>query len=234
MATEPKRRLAIFDLDNTLLAGDSDYLWGQFLVEQAIVDGPAYERENRRFYEQYKAGTLDIYEFQRFSLRPLAEQPPERLQGLRRRFAESRIQPIIARQTPELLRRHRARGDEALIITATNRFVTEPIAQLLGVPHLLATDPEMRDGRFTGEVAGTPCFQRGKVLRLEEWLAARRERFAEHWFYSDSHNDVALLEVADMAVAVNPDPQLAELARARRWTVLDLRTRELPADWPGP
>lgn len=225
-------KLAIFDLDNTLLAGDSDYLWGQFLVEQAIVDGPAYERENRRFYEQYKAGTLDINEFQRFSLRPLVENPLEQMLALRRSFVETRITPIIARHALELLRRHRARGDETLIITATNRFVTEPIANLLGVPQLLATEPAMHDGRYTGEIAGEPCFQRGKVLRLEEWLAAGGKRFSEHWFYSDSHNDVPLLEVADVPVAVNPDAQLGELARARHWPVLDLRDSDLPADWP--
>ncbi len=233
MANPVKRRLAIFDLDNTLLAGDSDYLWGQFLVEQGIVNGPAYQQDNRRFYEQYKAGSLDINEFQRFSLRPLVENPLERMLALRRLFVETRVAPIVARHTPELLRRHSARGDEILIITATNRFVTEPIAQLLGVPQLLATDPEMRDGRYTGEIAGTPCFQRGKVLRLEEWLAAGGKSFSEHWFYSDSHNDVPLLEVADVPVAVNPDSQLSELARARRWPVLDLRNADLPNDWPA-
>ncbi|MGH8528303.1 MAG: HAD family hydrolase [Nevskiales bacterium] len=231
MAIEAKRRLAIFDLDNTLLAGDSDYLWGQFLVEQGIVDGPAYERENRRFYEQYKAGTLDIQEFQRFSLQPLVQNPLEQMHELRRRFVQTRIEPIIARHALELLRRHRTRGDETLIITATNRFVTEPIASLLGVPQLLATDAEMRDGRYTGEIAGTPCFQRGKVLRLEEWLAAKGQRFSEHWFYSDSHNDVPLLEVADVPVAVNPDPQLNELARARAWPILDLRSERFPENW---
>lgn len=226
------RRLAIFDLDNTLLAGDSDYLWGQFLVEQGVVNGPQYERENRRFYEQYKAGTLDIAEFQRFSLTPLVRNPLDKMQELLRSFVESRVQPIIARHAPELLQRHRASGDELLIITATNRFVTEPIAALLGVPQLLATDAEIRDGRYTGEMRGTPCFQRGKVLRLEEWLSQRGERFGEHWFYSDSHNDVPLLEVADVAVAVNADPQLTELAQARGWRQLDLRSGELPADWP--
>ncbi len=232
MAASTQRRLAIFDLDNTLLAGDSDYLWGQFLVEQGVVDGPAYERENRRFYEQYKAGTLDIAEFQRFSLRPLAQNPLEKMQRLQQSFVDSRVRPIVARHAPELLKRHRARGDELLIITATNRFITEPIAALLGVTQLLATDAEIRDGRYTGEMSGTPCFQRGKVLRLEDWLGQRKERFSEHWFYSDSHNDVPLLEVADVAVAVNPDPQLAELAQARGWRKLDLRSGELPADWP--
>ena len=227
------RRLAIFDLDNTLLAGDSDYLWGQYLVEQGIVDGPAYERENRRFYEQYRAGTLDIAEFQRFSLRPLTQNPPEKMQRLRQSFVESRVRPIVARHTPELLRRHQARGDELLIITATSRFITAPIAQLLGVEHLLATEAEQRDGRYTGEMSGTPCFQRGKVLRLEEWLSQRAERFGEHWFYSDSHNDVPLLEVADVPVAVNADPQLAGLAQARGWRTLDLRNGDFPPDWPG-
>lgn len=215
--------LAIFDLDNTLLAGDSDYLWGQFMVEQGLVDGGTYERENRRFYEAYQAGSLDIREFLRFSLRPLREHGAERLTALRSRFVDDKILPIIPTATRELLALHRARGDELLIITATNRFITEPIAAELGVEKLVATDPEIIDGHYTGEIAGIPCFQAGKVARLHAWLEADGRRFTRTWFYSDSHNDLPLLEEVDCPVAVDPDESLREAARAHGWPVISLR-----------
>ena len=167
--------LAIFDLDNTLLAGDSDYLWGVFLAEQGAVDGAHYERENERFYQEYKEGRLDIFEFLRFSLRPLSENDPDTLRGWHRNFMEQKIEPILLPRADELLERHRRQGDTLLIITATNAFVTAPIARRLGVEHLLATEPEMRGGRYTGNVAGTPCFQEGKVERLHDWLERRHE-----------------------------------------------------------
>ncbi len=217
------QKLALFDLDNTLLAGDSDYLWGQFMVERGLVDGPRYASENRRYYEAYKAGTLDIREFLRFSLRPLRDNDPDVLKNWRRQFVAEKIIPIIPAASHELLRLHRARGDELLIITATNRFVTEPIAAELGVAHLLATDPEIVDGRYTGEISGTPCFQSGKVERLGEWLAQRGTSYAERWFYSDSHNDLPLLEQVEHPVAVDPDDLLQERALARGWPVVSLR-----------
>jgi len=151
--------LALFDLDNTLLAGDSDYLWGRFLGAEGVVDGEFYERENQRYYDLYNAGELDIDEFLRFSLRPLADNSPERLNALRSRFLDQQIRPIITPAATQLVDRHRQRGDTLMIITATNRFVTEPIAALLDIPHLLATEPEQVDGRYTGRVAGLPCFQ---------------------------------------------------------------------------
>ena len=218
--------LAIFDLDNTLLAGDSDYEWGQYLVRKGIVDGEAYERANRAFYEQYKAGTLDIYEFARFAFRPLAENRLEDLHAWRDEFMREQIEPIILPKARELLARHRARGDTLMIITATNRFVTEPIAAALGVDHLLATDPEFRDGRYTGEIAGVPCFQAGKVTRLEHWLADHAENLDGSWFYSDSHNDVPLLERVDHPVAVDADVTLCELAQQRGWHQMSLRFSE--------
>lgn len=215
--------LAIFDLDNTLLAGDSDYLWGRYLAEQGIVDGETYERENQRFYDQYRAGELDIFEFLRFSLRPLAEQPAERLESLRARFLADRIRPIVPADARALLDHHRGRGDTLLIITATNRFVTEPIAELLGVPHLIATDPERIDGRYTGNVAGTPSYREGKVQRLREWMERRGEGWSGSWFYSDSHNDLPLLERVERPVAVDPDPPLRDTATARGWPIISLR-----------
>ena len=215
--------LAIFDLDNTLLAGDSDYLWGQFLVEQGIVDGPNYEEANRRFYDQYKAGTLDIYEFCAFSMGPLTQHEPAQLYAWRAQFVREKIEPIIAAGTPALLERHRAQGDRLLIMTATNRFITEPIAELLNIANLIATDPEMKDGRYTGRVAGIPNFQDGKVQRLERWRAQQTEKFAHTYFYSDSRNDIPLLLKADTAVAVDADEVLLAEAAKRGWPMISLR-----------
>ncbi len=163
--------LAIFDLDNTLLGGDSDYLWGQFLVEQGLVDGEAYERENQRFYDDYEAGTLDIYEYQAFMLRPLTEYPLTEMLAWREQFIAEKIQPILLPRAVDLLERHRTAGDTLLIVTATNRFITAPIAERFDVPHLLATEPEFTESRFTGRLIGIPCFQHGKVERLDQWLA---------------------------------------------------------------
>lgn len=216
-------RLAIFDLDNTLLAGDSDYLWGQFLIEQGCVDRAVYERENQRFYDAYKAGTLDIQEFCHFSFAPLAATDFATLQAWRRRFVAEKIAPIVAPLAPALLERHRLQGDHLLITTATNRFVTEPIAELLGVDTLIATDPEFVDGRYTGRVAGLPNFQSGKVTRLEAWLADRAEPVTQMTAYSDSHNDLPLLLRADVAVAVDADPRLLAEARQRGWAAISLR-----------
>lgn len=215
--------LALFDLDNTLLAGDSDYLWGRFLVDAGVVDAATYEVTNRRFHEQYKAGELDIHAFQRFSLQPLIERPTAEMRALRERFVEEHIRPIVAPGAERLLARHRARGDELAIITATNRFVTEPIAELLGVPELLATEPERVEGRYTGAIEGTPCYREGKVERLREWAATRDRDYRDTWFYSDSHNDLALLETVEHPVAVDPDETLAEAARERGWPIISLR-----------
>ena len=215
--------VAIFDLDNTLLAGDSDYLWGRFLVERGIVDAEAYEAENQRFYDEYKAGTLDIFEFLRFSLRPLASHPMEQLLEWRRAFMSEKIRPIILDQGLDLLTRHREQGHSLLIITATNQFVTEPIAEALGVDDLIATVPEVVDGAFSGEVAGTPSFREGKVERLQVWLQRSGENLAGSWFYSDSHNDLPLLEQVTHPVAVDPDPTLRQHAEFKGWSVISLR-----------
>ena len=224
--------LAVFDLDHTLLDGDSDYLWGQFLVEQGHVDGERYERENRRFYQQYLAGTLDIEEFARFSLAPLARLDTAELNALRQRFVLEKIVPRIAPGTPRLLQQHRARGDTLLITTATNRFITEPIAQLLQIGNLLATEPERVDGRYTGRIAGHPNFREGKVLRLRQWLEQRSESYAHIVCYSDSHNDLPLLCFADRAVAVDPDPRLQAEAQHRGWPVISLRQTATQTEEP--
>jgi HAD superfamily hydrolase (TIGR01490 family) len=217
-------QLAIFDLDNTLLAGDSDYLWGRFLVEQGLVDGAAYEQQNQVFYDQYVAGTLDIHAFARFSLAPLAAHPTAALHAWRAQFLREKIEPIVAPLAPALLERHRAQGDHLLITTATNRFITEPIAELLGVDSLIATDPELVDGRYTGRLTGIPNFREGKVQRLDLWLAQHAPQGTTRTScYSDSHNDLPLLMRADRPVAVDPDDRLRALAQARGWPVISLR-----------
>lgn len=214
--------LAIFDLDNTLLAGDSDYLWGQFLVRQGLVDGKEYEKTNQRFYDEYKAGRLDIYEFLAFSLHPLTQFTLEELYALHARYMQEMIHDLITAQARALVEQHRHQGHTLLIITATNSFITTPIARAFGIPHLLATQPEIVEGRYTGKVSGIPCFQQGKVENLHRWLREQNMTLSESWFYSDSHNDLPLLYEVTHPVAVDPDPQLREVARERNWPILNL------------
>jgi HAD superfamily hydrolase (TIGR01490 family) len=217
-------KLAIFDLDNTLLAGDSDYLWGEFLVEQGLVDGEAYDRENNRFYEEYKAGSLDIFEFLAFSLKPLTEHDISYLNELHKQFMEQKICPIMFPAAFKLIEKHQQAGDKTLIITATNRFVTEPIASAFGINTIIATEPEFIDNRYTGNVAGIPCFQQGKVDRLNQWLQETGYELNDSWFYSDSHNDIPLLSLVSHPVAVDPDHTLEQHARDHGWDIISLHT----------
>jgi HAD superfamily hydrolase (TIGR01490 family) len=219
-------RLVLFDLDNTLLAGDSDYEWGQFLIDRGVLDRETYEAQNRAYYDQYVAGTLDIHEYLGFALRPLAEHPPADLARWHADFMRLRIEPMITAAARKLVRGHLEAGDLCAIVTATNSFVTAPIAKAFGVTHLVATEPEMEGGRFTGRVRGTPCFREGKVQRLDEWLGSLRKRladFRESVFYSDSHNDLPLLERVTRPVAVDADAALAAQARRRGWATMSLR-----------
>ena len=220
--------LAIFDLDNTLLSDDSDYLWGKFLAQQGIVDGEVYERENQKFFDDYKAGTLDIYAFLSFSLRPLTQLSQQQLAELHSEFMQTCILPVVAPGTPALIEKHKQQGDTLLIITATNRFITAPIAMHLGIPHLLASEPEVIDGNYTGNIVGTPCYQDGKVVRLEEWMAKQNENLSGSSFYSDSHNDIPLLDKVDYPYAVDPDATLLATAKARNWPVISLRNGTEP------
>jgi len=220
------KRLALFDLDNTLLTGDSDYEWGQFMCDQGVVDRAAYEAQNRKYYEQYKAGTLDIHEFLGFALRPLASHTAGELERWHAQFMRARILPMITPAARTLVRRHLQAGELCAVITATNSFVTAPIAREFGIDHLIATEPERRNGRFTGRVAGTPCFRDGKLVRLDEWLAGLGRRLADFeasTCYSDSHNDLALLERVTRPVAVDPDEALAREAARRGWERISLR-----------
>ncbi|ATJ83816.1 HAD family hydrolase [Halomonas beimenensis] len=215
--------LAIFDLDNTLLSIDSDHAWGEFLLEQGAVDPVAYKEANDRFMADYEAGTLDMAEFLAVALKPLAENSPEQLAAWHQQFMASKIEPHILPRGEELIARHRARGDTLLIITATNRFITGPIAERLGVDELIAVEPEMIDGRYTGRVSGVPSYREGKVTRLEQWLEGRELSLHDAWFYSDSHNDLALLERVDHPVAVDPDETLRQAAEERGWKIISLR-----------
>lgn len=215
--------LALFDLDNTLLAGDSDYLWGEFLTEQGVVDAQLYSRENQRFYEEYKQGTLDIHEFQAFSQQPLVDNPTDKMLALHKQFFEEKIKPIMSPASFDLINHHRDLGDTLVVITATNSFVTGPIVKAFGIEHLIATEPEIIDGRYTGRIDGTPCFQDGKVKRLAIWMLEHQFDLKDSWFYSDSHNDLPLLLEADHPVAVDADEQLLEYAKQHNWKIMSLR-----------
>jgi HAD superfamily hydrolase (TIGR01490 family) len=215
--------LALFDLDNTLLADDSDFLWGCFLVDKGLVDKSTYDEANKRFYDDYKKGILDIYEFLAFSLKPLTRYSREQLTDLHREFMEALIKPVMTEKGIAQIRYHRDKGDVTVIITATNSFVTEPIAAAFGVDDLIATEPEMVDGKYTGKVAGTPCYQQGKVTRLNQWLVNTSHDLQGSTFYSDSHNDLALLECVSTPVAVDPDDELKATALARNWEIRSFR-----------
>ncbi len=218
-------KLVLFDLDNTLLDGDSDYEWAQFLIEQGVLERANYEQRNQDFFDQYKAGRLDIYAFLDFQLAPLAQFPRAQLDAWHRQFMAQKILPKISAAARRLVRHSVRDAQLCAIVTATNSFVTAPIAREFGVPHLLATEPEQTDGKFTGKVSGTPCFREGKITRVEQWLAAQGSRwgdFAETWFYSDSHNDLPLLERVTHPVAVRPDHTLEHTALARGWDIIAL------------
>jgi len=218
-------KLALFDLDNTLLAGDSDFEWAQFLIEQGVLDRELYEALNHRFYDQYRAGTLDIHEFLDFQLKPLARHPRVQLERWHRDYMQRRILPMVTRKARDLVDSHAS--DARAIVTATNSFVTRPIAREFGIDNLVATDPEEKpDGEFTGGVKGVPAFREGKVARVEQWLADLGlgwSSFEESWFYSDSLNDLPLLSRVTHPVAVDPDETLKEHALSQGWMVISLR-----------
>ncbi len=214
--------LAIFDLDNTLLAGDSDALWGEFIAGHGHVDKEEYARENQQFYADYKAGTLDIDAFLRFSLKPLSQLSMDELEILHEQFMQEAIVPIISNQARELVQQHREQSHELLIITATNRFITAPIAKEFGIDNLLATEPEIKNNQYTGQVEGIPCFQHGKVTRLNDWLQQTGYNLDNSWFYSDSHNDIPLLEQVSHPIVVDPDDKLAQHAKQHGWKMLRL------------
>lgn len=222
--------LALFDLDNTLLDGDSDHAWGQFLCDTGVVDKAAYEAKNNEFYEHYKAGTLEIDAFLDFVLAPLASRSRDELRQLHDRFMNEVVFSMINPVGQALVRWHVEQGDLCAIVTATNAFVTEPIVRYhYQVPHVIATIPAIENGRFTGKCRGTPAFRDGKVARVREWLEAMAmdfSNFEQSWFYSDSINDVPLLEAVSNPVAVDPDPALQLRAHTLGWPTISLRGRD--------
>lgn len=215
--------LAIFDLDNTLIGTDSDHAWGEFLLAQGAVDPVHYREANERFMRDYDNGNLDIYAFLEVALKPLADNTAEQLAAWRQQFMADIIEPHVLDKGEALLAEHRERGDTLLIITATNRFITAPIAARLGVDHLIAVEPEMIDDRYTGRVTGTPSYREGKVTCLGTWLTEHQHSLEGAWFYSDSHNDLPLLEHVDNPIAVDPDPILRQTAAQRGWPIISLR-----------
>jgi HAD superfamily hydrolase (TIGR01490 family) len=221
-----KQNLALFDLDNTLLAGDSDYSWSLFLIEQGLLDASSHRARNEQFYQDYKNGNLDIYKFLEFQLKPLSQHSVAFLDTLHLKFMQEVIRPMMTTKAQDLVNKHQAAGDLCLIITATNSFVTKPIAEAYGIKHLIGTDPEMIDGRYTGGVSGVPSFQAGKVIRINQWLAERQQQlsdFETSYFYSDSHNDLPLMKLVTNPVAVDADETLTEYAKAQHWPHISLR-----------
>jgi len=215
--------LTIFDLDNTLISDDSDHLWGQFLVEQKLVDSSDYAKANTQFYNDYCQGKLNIDEYLTFALSFLAEHPLEKLHQWREQFIDEKIRPLVLPAAQDLVANHRDKGDTLMVITATNRFVTEPIVNLFGIHTLLATEPELIDGQYTGRYVDEPCYQSGKVSRLARWLENSDIGLTDSTFYSDSHNDIPLLEKVTHPVAVDPDEQLKRHATECFWPIISLR-----------
>ena len=216
-------RLALFDLDNTLLAGDSDHGWGQFMVSERLVDGDDYAAKNDAFYQDYLAGTLDMVAYAEFTLAPLTRYSAEQLKVIHQKFMQTTVIPMVAIKAQALLKKHREAGDVLVIITATNDFITAPIAQYLNIPHLIATPTQCIDGRYTGKLSGSPCFKEGKIDKLNAWMTLHKKTIEGACFYSDSHNDLPLLELVDEPFAVDPDATLKAHALANGWPVMSLR-----------
>ena len=217
--------LALFDLDNTLLRGDSDYNWAKFLIKHHLLDPKLHQEKNEIFYQDYRKGTLDIYAFCEFQFRPLKENNRDKLDNLRHEYIETVIKPLVSKKSLELVRKHQKRGDLCIVITATNSYITQPIARLFDIDYLIGTDPEEVAGEFTGKVKGLPSFKEGKVTRLNQWLKENNydfHQFEKSFFYSDSLNDLPLLKAVSDPVCVNPDKTLIKEAQANHWPVISL------------
>ena len=213
--------LAIFDLDKTLINGDSDFLWGEFMSEIGVVDPNTYQAKNQYFFDQYALGKLDINEYLEFCLEPLSKNSIETLNAWHARFMSEKIEKILLPKAQAVVDKHKTQGDTVLVITATNSFVTAPIVKCYGIEHLLATNPEVKKGHFTGKVEGEPCFQKGKISHLNKWLKQTGESMKGASFYSDSHNDLPMLELVDNPIVVHGDDKLQAIAKQRGWPSLD-------------
>jgi HAD superfamily hydrolase (TIGR01490 family) len=224
--TQTKQNLALFDLDNTLLAGDSDYNWSLFLISEGLLDAKTHHERNEQFYADYKVGQLNIVEFLKFQLKPLSEHPKAFLDELHKKYMQKIIRPMMTVKAQNLVDKHKAAGDLCVVITATNSFVTKPIATAYGIEHLIGSDPEMVNGQYTGGVTGVPTYKEGKVTRLNQWLEARGKKlsdFEKSYFYSDSLNDLSLLEIVTNPVAVDADETLKKIAQEKSWPQMSLR-----------
>lgn len=226
MAQNKKSNLALFDLDNTLLAGDSDYNWSAFLIGEGLLDAKTHQARNDQFYQDYKNGNLDIYEFLEFQLKPLSQHSKKCLDELHMKYMDKIIRPMMTQKAQDLVNKHKAAGDLCVVITATNSFVTKPIATAYGIEHLIGTDPEMINGEYTGGVSGVPSFREGKVTRINQWLTERGQQLNDYektYFYSDSHNDLPLMKLVSHPVAVDADPTLIAYAQQHGWPMISLR-----------
>jgi HAD superfamily hydrolase (TIGR01490 family) len=215
--------LALFDLDNTLIAGDSDHAWGEFVVEKGLVDGEDFSTANDKFFADYQQGQLDIYAYLCFALEPLAQFNPLQLNDLHKEFMTNKINPIKLAKADAILEQHRAAGDTIMVITATNSFVTGPIVESLGIDLLIASEGEIINDRYTGKPSGVPSYKEGKVTRLQQWLEETGHSLEGSYFYSDSHNDLPLLNIVDNPVVVDPDPILHQHALDHGWPILSFR-----------
>ena len=221
-----KQNLALFDLDNTLLAGDSDYNWSLFLISEGLLDAKTHQDRNEQFYQDYKNGCLNITEFLAFQLKPLSEHSKKFLDELHVKYMDKVIRPMMTKKAQALVDEHKAAGDLCVVITATNSFVTKPIATAYGIEHLLGSDPEMVNGEYTGGVTGVPTYKEGKVIRLNQWLEARGTKLIDYevsYFYSDSHNDLPLMQLVTNPVAVDADETLTAYAKEQAWPAISLR-----------
>ena len=226
MKQKSKQRLALFDLDNTLLAGDSDYNWSLFLISEGLLDAKTHHDRNEQFYADYKNGCLDIVRFLKFQLQPLSQHPKKFLDELHLKYMEKVIKPMMTVKAQNLVDKHQAAGDMCVVITATNSFVTKPIATAYGIEHLIGSDPEMVNGEYTGGVTGVPSFHEGKVTRINLWLAERGKKLSDFevsYFYSDSHNDLPLMQLVTNPVAVDADAILTAYAQEQTWPLISLR-----------
>ncbi|MEX2365283.1 MAG: HAD family hydrolase [Pseudohongiellaceae bacterium] len=215
--------LTIFDLDETLISTDSDHSWGEYVADKGLVNPEEHRQKNEAFFADYKRGALDIDAYMQFSCSVLAQYAMEELECWRNEFFEQRIRPTILPKALALIGRHRARGDTLVVVTATIEFITAPIADALGIPNLIAPIPEIRSGRYTGKVVGIPSYREGKVVRIRQWLKDTGQSLEGSYCYSDSRNDLPMLELADFPHAVDPDPILKDIALARRWPIISLR-----------
>jgi HAD superfamily hydrolase (TIGR01490 family) len=226
MSQNNTQNLALFDLDNTLLAGDSDYNWSLFLINEGLLDGASHQARNEQFYQDYKNGNLDIYAFLEFQLKPLSQHPKKFLDELHIRYMEKVIRPMMTQKAQDLVNKHQSAGDLCVVITATNSFVTRPIAAAYGIDNLIGTDPEMVNGEYTGGLSGVPSFKEGKVTRINQWLAEHGTTLADYatsYFYSDSHNDLPLMKLVTNPVAVDADDILTSYAKQQGWPLISLR-----------